>query len=166
MAGSALTIFYMNFLTWLLLYFFFEGAVRLCGAAFTETVLGTLPLFAFERFVNLLRNRNEMRPGEVLIQNAKSCLESVREHLMVANLEQVPDTLHYSTSGPDQMLEIWASRRKLEWVPPRIVQVDESFYRLEELSVRKPPRPFHYRLRRLEAGVRGRSVLPYTDRDS
>jgi hypothetical protein len=34
--GAALTIFYMNPLTWILAYFFLEGAARLCGAAFTE----------------------------------------------------------------------------------------------------------------------------------
>lgn len=47
--GAALTFFYLNPLTWLLFYFFFEGAVRLCGAAFTENVLGTLPLYLIER---------------------------------------------------------------------------------------------------------------------
>ncbi len=37
--GAALTIFYVSPLTWVLFYFFFEGAVRLCGAAFTENIL-------------------------------------------------------------------------------------------------------------------------------
>lgn len=160
-AGSALTIFYLNFLTWILFYFFFEGTVRLCGAAFTENVLGTLPLFLLERILFLVRNRVDIRPGEVIVRNAKSFLESIRENVMVARLEQLPDELHDLASGTDELIEIWASHRKQNWVPPAIVRLDESFYRLEECSVRRPPRPFHYRLRRLEAGVSGRNVLLY-----
>jgi hypothetical protein len=165
-AGSVLTIFYMNVLTWILLYFFFEGAVRLCGAAFAENVLGTTPLFVLERILFLIWNRKTVKPWEVVTQNAKSFVQSLREREMVATLEQVPDELHYSTGGPDGMLEIWASRRKLEWVPPKIVRVDESFYRLEDSTVEQPPRPFHYRLRHLEAGVSGRNVLLYKTSDS
>jgi hypothetical protein len=164
--GAALTIFYMNVLTWILFYFFFEGAVRLCGAAFGENVLGTLPLYLLERIVFLARNRKEVRPMEVVTRNVESIVESVRERLMVARLPEVPDELHYTKSGAEEMLEISASRRKEEWVSPKIVRVDEVYYRLEESTVEPGARPFRYHLRRLEAGVTGRNVVLYKSDDA
>jgi hypothetical protein len=158
---AALLVFYTNPLTWILFYFFFEGAVRMCGAAFAEDVLGTMPIFVLERALFLVKNRREAKPGEVVRQNIKSLVESVREKLMVARLEEVPDELHYTRSGTDETLEVRASRRKEEWLTPKIVRIDEVYYRLEESSVEKGPRPFKYRLRRLEAGVPGRSVILY-----
>jgi hypothetical protein len=159
--GAALTIFYMNPLTWILFYFLFEGAVRLCGAAFTENIWGTLPLYLLERIVFVARNRREVKLGEVVARNMESFVESVRERVMVARLEKVPDELHYTRSGTEEMLEIWASKRKEDWVSPKIVRVDEVFYQLEESSVEHGVRPFRYRLRRLEAGVTGRNVALY-----
>jgi hypothetical protein len=151
----------MNPLTWILFYFFFEGAVRLCGAAFAENVLGTMPLYVLERLLFLVRNRREARPREVARRNVKSFVESVREKLMVARLKEVPDELHHTTSGKEETLEIGASRRKEEWVAPKIVRVDEVYYRLERSTVEKGVRPFWYQLRRLDAGVPGRSVILY-----
>jgi hypothetical protein len=164
--GAALMMFYMNPLTWILFYFFFEGAVRMCGAAFAENVLGTMPLYVLERVLFLVKNRRVARPGEVVRQNVKPFVESVRERLMVATLEEVPDELHYTRSGTEETLEVWASRRKEEWLTPKIVRVDEVYYRLEESSVEKGARPFRYRLRRLEAGVPGRSVILYRRREA
>ncbi|MGB7436325.1 MAG: hypothetical protein WBR26_07055 [Candidatus Acidiferrum sp.] len=159
--GAALTIFYMGPLTWILFYFFFEGAFRLCGAAFTENVLGTLPLYLLERTVFLVRHRKQAKLGELVARNVLSFVASVREQWMVARLEEVPDELHYTTSGTEPMLEVWASRRKQEWVSPKIVRVDELYYRLEESWVEKGSRPFRYRLRQLEAGVPARNVILY-----
>ena len=130
----------------------------MCGAAFAEDVLGTMPIFVLERALFLVKNRREAKPGEVVRQNIKSLVESVREKLMVARLEEVPDELHYIHNGTDETLEVRASRRKEEWLPPKIVRVDEVYYRLEEISVEKGPRPFRYRLRRLEAGENRDSV--------
>jgi hypothetical protein len=164
-SGAALTFFYLDFLTWILFYVFLEGVVRLCGAAFTENVMGTLPLYLLERMLFLFRNRKKVKPGEVVSQNVNSFVESLRERLLVSRLEQVPDELHYMKIAAEQMLEISASRRKEDWVPPKIIRVDETFYRLEDTSVREAPRPFHYRLRRLEAGVTGRNVILYKTGD-
>jgi len=164
--GAALAIFYMNPLTWILFYFFFEGAVRLCGAAFTENVLGTLPLYLLERIVFLARNRKEVKPREVVARNVKSIVESVRERLTVARLPEVPDELHYTRNGTEEMLEISASKRKEDWVSPKIVRVNEVYYRLEESTVEPGARPFRYHLRRLEAGVTGRNVVLYKSDDA
>jgi hypothetical protein len=157
--GAALTFFYISPLTWVLFYFFFEGALRLCGAAFTDNVLGTLPLYLTERLVFWVRNREEAHVGKTVSETVKSIAESVRERAIVATLEDVPDELEYSKSGEEEWLQIRASRRKEEWVEPKIVRVDEIYYRLEQIWVGKGPRPFCYRLRRLAAGVPGRVIL-------
>ena len=159
--GAALTFFYLNPLTWLLLYFFLEGALRLCGAAFTGNLLGTLPLYLTERAMFWIRHPREAHVGATVKETASSIAESVRERVMVAGLPEVVDALQYSKEGEEEWLEIRASRRKLEWLEPKIVRVDDTYYRLEESRVGKGPRPFSYRLRRLPAGVPGRSVILY-----
>jgi hypothetical protein len=160
--GAALTLFYLNPLTWLLLYFFFEGAARLCGAAFTENLLGTFPLYLAERFVAWVKNPKEARVGETIAETAKSILASVRERAIEAARKDVPDELNYAKSGEEEWLEIRASRRKPDWFEPKTVRVGDLYYRLEESATINGPRPFQYRLRRLPAGVPGRSVLLYT----
>ncbi len=160
--GASLTLFYLNPLTWLLFYFFFEGAVRLCGAALTENVLGTLPLYLVERLTFWVRHPKEAHVGKTVSETAKSIADSVRERAMVAARKEVPDELRYSKSAQEEWLEIRASRRKQDWIEPKTVRVADQYYRLEESWVGKPPRPFRYRLRRLPAGVPGRAVLLYT----
>ena len=80
---------------------------------------------------------------------------------MVARLEDAEDELRFQKDGEEEVLEIWACRRKAGWEPPKTVRVDEGFYRLEESRVGTGPRPFQYRLRRVAAGVMGRTVLEY-----
>jgi len=66
-----------------------------------------------------------------------------------------------SREGGEELLEIRSSRKKVDWEPPRVVRIGERFYRLEKYAKRVPPRPFRYTLRRLAAGVPGRTVLVY-----
>jgi hypothetical protein len=160
-SGAALTFFYLNPLTWLLFYFFFEGAVRLCGAAFTENILGSFPLYLAERLLFWVKHPKEARVGKTVKGTATSIAGSLRERMMVAGLPEVVDELEYSANGEEAWLEIRASRRKEEWLEPKIVRVDEIYYRLEKSYMEAPPRPFCYRLRRLPAGVPGRSVILY-----
>lgn len=127
----------MSPVTWMLFYFFAEGAVRLCAAAFTEKVYGSLPLWVAERVLFAIRMPGEVRVAETVKENARSIAASVRERVMVARLEDV------------------------DWDPPKTVRVDEIFYRLEESRVGAGPRPFQYRLRRVGAGVMGRTVIQY-----
>lgn len=159
--GAALTIFYMSPLTWLLFYLFFEGAVRMCGAAFADNVLGSVPLYLAERLTFWVSRPEQARVGQRVKEHARSFAGSVRERLMVAGLKDVPDEVERSTSGADEVLEIRASRRKEDWVAPKIVRAGEFYYRLEESWVGSGARPFCYRLRRLAAGVPGRSVIQY-----
>jgi len=92
--------------------------------------------------------------GEALI--------ALREKVMTKGLPKVPDELFFSGSGPDEFLEIRASRKKADWAAPRTVRYRDTFYRLEASRTGMPPRPFHYMLRKLSAGVMGRTVLIYS----
>jgi hypothetical protein len=78
----------------------------------------------------------------------------------------VPDELCFSKNGADEILEIRACRRKPDWMPPKTVRYKETFYRLEGSSDGPTPRPFRYRLRRLTAGVMGRTVLVYVPEET
>jgi len=49
-----------------------------------------------------------------------------------------------------------------DWNPPRVVRYEDRYYRLEDYARGSGPRPFVYRLRRLAAGVPGRTVLVYS----
>jgi hypothetical protein len=124
-------------LTWLIVWFAVEGVVRLLAAAFTATILGTFPLYALDRLLDL-------RPGR---RSAS------------ANL---PDEIFRSTDGADEILEIHSCRLKKEWSPPRVVRYRQTYYRLEGASIAHSSRPFRFTLRRLSAGVPSRSVLDYS----
>jgi hypothetical protein len=161
----ALLIFATHPLTWLLGYAGVEGSVRLVGAAFTENYLGTLPLFVLEKIITKISGRGG--PGAAKAAgfsqgHLSSYVGAVREKVMVARLPEVPDELCYRKNDADEILEIRACRRKEEWTPPRTVRFRDAYYRLESSSEGAPPRPFHYQLRRLAAGVPGRSVLLYS----
>lgn len=156
--GTALTLFYFHPVTWLLLGMFFEGAVRLCSAAFAGNVVGSLPLVIVERAAFWMRYARKAR---VIGKNAKSFAGAVRERARIAMAKEVADQVESSGTGTDEVVEIRASRRKDEWIAPRVVRMGEGYYRLEENWVGGGERPFCYRLRRLEAGVPGRNVILY-----
>jgi hypothetical protein len=163
--GTALILFLANPLTWIMIYFFFEGSVRTCGAAFTDSVLGTVPLYVLERSLSFVRNPAAALSPEGIKRNVRSFAESLRERFLTARLREVPDELRYTGNALGEMLEILASRRKAAWVIPQIVRVDGNYYRLEEVSLETGARPFRYRLKRLEAGVTGRTVILYKSGD-
>ncbi|HXN22924.1 MAG TPA: hypothetical protein VOA41_09310 [Candidatus Dormibacteraeota bacterium] len=168
-AGVALSVWATHPLTWLFGYFIFEGAVRLCGAAFSDSILGTLPLFLLDKILfGAFRRR---RPDDFdstgnFSGNVSSFFGAIRERMLVANLRQVHDELFFRTNGSEQILEIRACRRKQDWNPPRVVRVDDRYYRLLNSSRGSGRRPFRYTLRRLAAGVPGRTVLLYSPADA
>ena len=73
----------------------------------------------------------------------------------------IPDELHYTSEDSEQFLEIRACRPKAEWEPPRVVRYSDVYFRVERSVQTSGSRPFLYILRRLSAGVPGRTVLPY-----
>ena len=151
-------------LTWILGYFSVEGAVRLCGAAFSDSLLGTLPLFLVDKTVRAFFGGSKTvqeEPGA-----ASSFFGAVGEKILQSSVPVSADEISFQRSGTEEVLQILASRRKQDWDPPRVVRFEESYYRLEECSKCVGPRPFRYKLRRLPAGVPGRKVLLYEPGDA
>jgi hypothetical protein len=151
-------------LTWILGYFSVEGAVRLCGAAFSESLLGTLPLFLVDKAVRVFFGGS--KTAQEVPGAASSFFGAVGEKILQSSVPVSADEISFQRSGTEEVLEIRASRRKQDWDPPRVVRFEESYYRLEECSKCVGPRPFRYTLRRLPAGVPGRKVLVYEPGDA
>ena len=151
-------------LTWLFGYLCVEGAVRLCGAAFAESLLGTLPLFLADKVVRVFWSGS--KTAEEVPGVASSFLGAVSEKLLESSVPDGADEISYRQNGADEILEIYASRKKPDWDPPKVVRVEETYYRLEESSKCPGARPFRYTLRKLPAGVPGRKVLLYSPGDA
>jgi hypothetical protein len=164
-AGVALTVWATHPLTLLLGYCIFEGTVRLCAAAFSEQNLGTFPLALLDWiFVRRFRRRNPAGAMEMgsAASNARSLVDAVRERMLIARGAEEQDELRFRNEAGEELMEIHASRRKQDWIPPRVVRYEDAYYRLEASAVKTGPRPFFYTLRKLPAGVPGRSVLIYS----
>lgn len=165
----AISIFATHPLTWLIAYAGVEGSVRLVGAAFTGNNLGILPLFALDKILLKITGRSGPSAAQAAGYtegNLSSYIGAVQERISVMRIPLVPDELCFSTHETDEILEIRACRRKQDWTPPRTVRYQDSFYRLEALSDGPSPRLFRYRLRRLPAGVMGRTVLVYAPEET
>lgn len=160
---AGLAIMFLHPLTWLILYFGVEGMVRLC-AAFTDTVLGLFPLYlaekAYFRFAPGKDSAAKNSAGSRHIFS--SIIQAVQEKIIIARLPELPDELFFTRDEIGEILYIRSCRPKLDWNPPQIIVHDGQYYRLESSSRSKAPRPFTYTLRKLPAGVPGRSALKYS----
>jgi hypothetical protein len=148
-------------LTWMIGYFFLEGAARLCGAAFTGHVMGSLPLFLADKIYGKIFRRNE--PLDAVRANAPegNFRSTMRDKMQAVRTRAVSDELTAEKDGGEEVLRIQSSHAKAEWEPPRVVRYQDSYYRLETYTRVSGPRPFQYTLRKLPAGVPSRSVLVY-----
>jgi hypothetical protein len=152
-------------LTWLIAYAGVEGAMRLVAAAFAGTNLGILPFFVLRKFLAI--GSGERRPGVAEAAgysqgNLSSYVGAIREKALVRGLPEVPDELVFIGKPPNEFLEIRSCRKKTDWEPPRTVRYQDTYYRLESCSGGGASRPFRYMLRKLSAGVMGRTVLIYS----
>jgi hypothetical protein len=151
-------------LTWFIAYFAVEGIVRVC-AVFTDTSLGIFPLYVLEKIFSKLTGRVEPKPAgtpEFEQGHVASYVGTMREKITTSRLPHVPDELFTSSHDAEETLEIRSCRPKSEWDPPRVVRFEDRYYRLEENRRVSGPRPYVYKLRRLPAGVPGRTVLVYS----
>lgn len=163
-----LVVFATHPLTWLIAYAGVEGSVRLC-AAFTESYLGVFPLFILDKIYLKITERSGPSAAKAAgYKEGKwsSYTGAIREKVRLSRAPAVPDELCFSKSESDEILEIRACRRKPDWTPPKTVRYQDVFYRLEASSDGPEPRPFRYRLRRLSAGVMGRSVVVYAPEET
>jgi hypothetical protein len=164
----ALVVWASHPLTWLLGYVGLEGTVRMF-AAFSDTALGILPFFLLDAVVfGPFRRRSTVLDNPTGSSSSNpSFVGAMRERMLVAGLRLVPDELRFKRGPSGEFLEIHACRRKDGWIPPRVVRYGDHYYRLEaDLLGATPPRPFRYTLRKLPAGVPGRSVLLYSPDDA
>lgn len=160
----SLMIFATSPITWLIACMGIEGSVRLLGAAFSSNNLGILPLFVLDKIFLKITGRSgpsAAQAGGFSGGNLSSYAEAIREKVQSSRGPSAADELCVSREGTEEFLEIRACRRKPDWTPPRTVRYQDTFYRLETCSNGVGRRPFHYRLRRLSAGVMGRMVLTY-----
>jgi hypothetical protein len=160
----AIFIFATHPLTWLLGCIGVEGSVRLLSAAFAEKNLGTFPLFLLDRIY--LRVTGRSAPSATKAagfgqSDFSSYKQAVRERVRHSRARSMPDELCFTKQNDEEFLEIHASHPKPDWTPPKTVRYQDAFYRLEATADGAEPRPYHYRLRRLSAGVMGRTVLIY-----
>jgi hypothetical protein len=164
-SGAALFIWSTQPLTLLLGYFMVEGAVRLCGAAFAETNLGSLPFFLVDRiFFRPFRReaRTQDFAGPSAVGNIASYAGAITERVRTVGVPKSEDQLRVRKNGAEEFLEIYTWKRKIDWTPPRIVRVDQTYYRLEDCVRGTSSHPFCYVLRRLPAGVPSRTLLLYS----
>ena len=160
----SLFIFATSPLTWMIVGVFTEGSVRLLGAAFSESYLGIFPLFVLDKIFLKLTGQSgpsAAQQGGYREGNLSSYVGAIREKVLVSP-SNLRDEHCVLKEGAEEFLEIRASRRKPDWTPPRTVRYQDTFYRLEGCSNGFGARPFRYRLRRLSAGVMGRTVLVYS----
>jgi hypothetical protein len=149
---TGLVIWATHPLTWLIAYAGLEGAVRFVGAAFTDSKLGILPLYLLDKTFAVITRRGGSDPARAA-------------GYAQGHVSSYMDELSHSRDNSDEILEIRSSRRKADWTPPRTVRYQDTFYRLEGFTEGSAPRPYRYRLRRLAAGVMGRTVLVYSPED-
>jgi hypothetical protein len=162
---TGLVIFATHPLTWLIAYFGVEGSVRLLGALSSGNTLGILPLYLVDKVFGKITGSADAKPRiafESSQGNVASYMGAVSDSVMTKFLPNVPDELCFFRNDAEEILEIRACRKKPDWIPPRVVRYKDTYYRLEADSRGTPPRPFVYKLRRLERGVPGRSVLVYS----
>jgi hypothetical protein len=162
---TALVLVATHPLTWLIAYAGIEGAIRLVAAAFAGTNLGILPFFLLRKFFAIGSGERRPRSAQAARYsqgNLSSYVGAIREKAMVRGLAEVPDELVFIGKPPEEFLEIRSSRRKENWEPPRTVRYQDTFYRLEGCSGGGASRPFRYMLRKVSAGVMGRTVLVYS----
>ncbi|MBZ5659918.1 MAG: hypothetical protein LAO08_05870 [Acidobacteriia bacterium] len=167
--GVALMIWATHPLTWLLGFAGIEGSLRLCAGAFAGSPCGILPLYLIDKIViGPFRRRNPAmaNAGGGIRNNVSSYAGAIREKITLATLPEVPDEIRTRNTASAEILEIFGSRRKPGWTPPRVVRYLDSYYSLEEESSGSGSRPFRYRLRRLPTGVPGRTVLLYAPADA
>src|SRR5262245_10635974 len=131
---SAFVMWSIHPLTWLLASFFVEGLVRIVAAVSLEQILPMWLLASADWFYGKVTRRPRERDAANLPagrEQLRSFLETAKFAAKTVGLRELRDELAESTDGEESILEIRSSRQKAEWTPPRVVRVDDIYYRLE-----------------------------------
>jgi hypothetical protein len=162
---AAFALMFLHPVTWLISWCAVEGMVRFLGAAFTGDVLGILPLVLLDKiWVRFTSSVRSERPADMR-SSWSSFLPWVRQRVGFLRHPVLPDEVRYSADATGEVISIRSSRPKSGWEPPRIIRCNDIFYRLEAISEQSGARPVLYVLRRLPAGVPGRTVITYSPDD-
>ena len=165
---AALVIWATHPWTWGIAFVGVEGLTRV-SAALADTVLGIFPLYLLEQIYTKIFRREAPEPAgavEFSESHVSSYVGVMRERVVSARLSRVPDEHYVLKSTGEEILEIRAWCAKPDWNSPRVVRYEDRYYRLEDCARGSAPRPFVYRLRRLAAGVPGRTVLIYSPEEA
>jgi hypothetical protein len=159
---AALATMFLHPLTWLIVFFQLEAIVRFLAGAFTGKAFGTFPLFVLDKIFLRFASIGAAQPSAEAETPWSSFVSAMRQRISLLRLPVLPDELVHTKDADGEVLTVCSSRPKAGWDPPRVVFSDSVYYRLERVSERPDARPYVYLLRRLPAGVPGRSVIHYT----
>jgi len=159
---AALATMFLHPLTWLIVFFQLEAIVRFLAGAFTGNAFGTFPLFVLDKIFVRFASTGGGQPPTGAETAWSSFVSAIRQRINSLRLPVLPDELVHTKDAEGQVLAVHSSHRKPGWDPPRIVFSDDVYYRLERVSEQAGARPYVYFLRRLPAGVPGRSVIQYS----
>ena len=120
----------LNAVTWTICWFWFEGVVRALGAAFTEEIVGTLPLWIIDKSYRVLRQRSQSRHQPPL----------------------VADEVTWLSDGQAEALMIMSCQPKSTWQNRRTIHFKGEFFKVEKSLTGTGPRPYVYHLKRLQPG--------------
>jgi hypothetical protein len=162
---AAFALMFLHPLTWLIAWCALEGAVRFLGATFTGSVLGIFPLFLLDKAWTRFTSGPRAERSADATNNWSSFFSSIRQRAAFLRNPSLSDEVRYSADATGEVVSIASSRPKSGWEPPRIIRCKDIYYRLEATSEQSGRRPFLYVLRRLPAGVPGRTVISYTTDD-
>jgi hypothetical protein len=162
---AAFALMFLHPVTWLIGWCAVEGTVRFLGAAFTGNALGILPLVLLDKtWVRFTSSVRAERPADTR-SRWSSFLPWVRQRVGSLGYPVLPDEVRYSADAIGEVMSISSSRPKSGWEPPRIIRCMDIYYRLDGISEQSGARPVLYMLRRLPAGVPGRTVITYSPDD-
>jgi hypothetical protein len=162
---AAYALMFLHPLTWLIAFFAAEGTIRFLAAAFTGNAFGILPLFLLDKVLPRFDSGRSDERGAESQSAWSSFLPWVRQRAAFLWHPELPDEVRYSTEATGEVMLVSASRPKAGWEPPRVILCKDIYYRLENASEQSGPRRFLYVLRRLPAGIPGRTVLIYSPED-
>lgn len=136
--GSAgFIVFVANPLTWLIVYFFCEGILRMTAAVVTGESCGILPLCAVD-FTHYLATRGRSR----------AALPLVRDEIL--------------PGGPGCDIRIASCRKRPDWKYPFTIRYEGAYFQVvAEQSANVGPRPHVYSFRRLPPGEVARGLRDY-----
>ena len=120
----------LNPVTWIVCWFCFEGVVRALGAAFTEEIVGTLPLWIIDKSYRSFRERQQKRQRPPL----------------------VPDEVAWFKAGQADVLKVASCRPKPAWQDRPTIHFQGEFFKVEKSISGTGLRPYVYHLRRLQPG--------------